>query len=262
MADWAIDYLQFHQPTNWRRTVASHMHFGKESYKELLKNGRIFSAIYKFFQMLFYRGFRAWSSTVQLHTYQDMPFEEQRALKEKALSGNGRYVYVEAYYLFYGELDLSGISFNKDIMARFDDFRKKTGPYDAMHIRRTDNVAAIEKSPTQLFYDKIEEIVHGEAGTNQSRTTTDAFGEANNKIYIATDDANILKDIIAKYPSNICSEANTAASRTSSEGMRFALYEMLILSGAETLYASYGSTFTVIANAIGGNSMVTLTRQN
>lgn len=227
-------------------TKVKTMHFGKESYKELLKKGRLLSMAHKFFQMLFYKIFRAWSSTFQLEAYQDMPLEEQMALKDKVLGSKGRFVYIEAYYLFYGELDLSGISFNKEIMARFDNFREKTGPYDAMHIRRTDNVQAIKNSPTKLFYDKTEEILK----VDNAR-----------KIYIATDDAGILNDLKMRYPDNICSEASTAASRTSSEGMQFGLYEMLILSGAETLYASFGSTFTVIANAIGGNRMETLTQK-
>lgn len=216
------------------------MHFGKESYKELLKKGKFFSVLYKFFQMLAYRGFRMWSKKVQLPIYQDMPSEEKRVLKQKTIDSKGRYIYIEAYYEFYGELDLGSIIFNSEIVRKYKAFKERMGNYDAMHIRRTDNVAAIRKSPTKLFYDKIEEL-----------------GEQN--IYIATDDIDILEDLKSKYPDRIYSEASTAVSRSTSEGIKFALYEMLILSGAETLYASYGSTFTKIANAIGNNRMETLT---
>ena len=238
-------------------TIVKTMHFGKESYKELLKKGKVVGIFYKFFQMLFYKLFRLWSSRVQLPLYQDMSIEEKTELKDKVLNSKGRFVYIEAYYSFYGELDLSGISFNKEITKKFEDFKAVTGPYDAMHIRRTDNVEAIEKSPTGLFYDKIKEIVATDIGAGKA-VIGEGGKNAGRKIYIATDDAGILNDLKAKYSGNIVSEANTAVSRTSAEGMRFALYEMLILSGAETLYASYGSTFTVIANAIGNNRMETM----
>lgn len=136
-------------------TKVKTIHFGKESYKGLLKKGRFGAILYKFFQMFFYRIFRAWSSKVQLPTYQDMPLEESNALKDKALFGNGRYVYVEAYYQFYGELDLSGISFNKEIVDKYEDFKRKIGLYDAMHIRRTDNVEAIKKVQRSCFMTRL-----------------------------------------------------------------------------------------------------------
>ena len=127
-----------------------------------------------------------------------------------------------------------------------------------MHIRRTDNVVAIEKSPTKLFYDKIDELISANADASGTVDNNLGSGIAKRKIYIATDDHDILEDLKNRYPETIVSEASAVASRTSSEGMQFALYEMLILSGADTLYASYGSTFTVIANAIGGNRLAVL----
>ena len=67
-----------------------------------------------------------------------------------------------------------------------------------------------------------------------------------------------MADLKKRYPQNILSENAGKVSRTSNEGMKFALYEMLILAGADTIYASYGSTFTVVANAIGQNEMIVL----
>ena len=221
------------------------IHFGKESYKTLLKEMRVGSALNKFWQGFFYKLFRIWAAGFQIPMHQDMTVEEQKAISDYVLNSRKDKLYIEAYYIFYGALDLLSVSFNADIMQRVVDYKAAVGNYDAMHIRRTDNVAAIENSPTELFYRKIEEIIHA---------------DSNHSIYIATDDLSILKDLKRKYPKNIISEANVAASRTSSEGMKFALYEMLILAGADTLYASYGSTFTIIANAIGGNKMITLSK--
>ena len=236
------------------------LHFGKESYKELIKRCNLGGILHKFFQMLFYKVFRRWSSIVQLETYQDMPIEEKQSLKNVVLCSKSKYVYIEAYYSFYGELDLSGVSFNKDVVRKYEEYKGKLGTYDAMHIRRTDNVVAIEKSPTKLFYDKIDELINKDTDTSGTVYNNPGSGISKKKIYIATDDSDILVDLKNRYPENIVSEANSGVSRTSSEGMQFALYEMLILSGADTLYASYGSTFTVIAHVISGNRLEVLSK--
>jgi hypothetical protein len=110
-----------------------------------------------------------------------------------------------------------------------------------MHIRRTDNEIAIKNSPTELFYENVARIVNDKPDT---------------KIYIATDDLDILDDMKKKWPDNIIYTKVDSISRRSTEGIKFALYEMLILAGARTIYASYGSTFSQIANLIGGNEMI------
>lgn len=219
------------------------MHFGKESYKFLLKRRKIGSVVYKYAQGIIYKAFRAWTKLIQIPTRQGMCLDEQKMLKKYVLEMSRNTVYIEAYYSFYGEIDLTQIAFESEIVKKVMAYRAIVGSYDAMHIRRTDNAMAIENSPTELFYQKIEELV---------------AKNVNHKIYIATDDENILYDLKEKYPQNILSEAMCETSRTSSVGMKFALFEMLILAGAETLYASFGSTFTIIANAVGGNEMVVL----
>ena len=219
------------------------LHFGKESYKDLFKRGRILSILYKIFHGIFYKIFREWAKGFQLPIYQDMPTEEQMALKDWVLNCGHKKVYIEGYYTFYGNLDLSDVKFNKELVRKAESFKCNVGAYDAMHIRRTDNAVAIKNSPTELFYQKIEDLL----GIDSNR-----------RIYIATDDKSILDDLKKRYSGNIISAAKEASSRSDSEGMKFALYEMLILAGADTIYASYGSTFTVIANVISGNKMITL----
>ena len=172
-----------------------------------------------------------------------MPVEKQKALKSVIYNSQTEKVYIEGYYQFYGELDLSSVSFNKDIVDRVNEYKHTNGQYDAMHIRRTDNVDAIKQSPTELFYRKIDELVQR---------------DSEHRIYLATDDAGIQADLMSKYPANILPKENGPVSRLSVEGMKFALYEMLILAGADTIYASFGSTFTIIANAIGRNEMIVL----
>lgn len=218
------------------------IHFGKESYKNLIKSGRLLSAIRKFIHQKSYDFFRIVVRRIQLPTAEGHNTPDNwEELKKRAIDPNTNKMYIEAYYSFYGDISCEGFRFNKDIESRIAEFKDKNGNYVAMHIRRTDNEIAIKNSPTELFYEKIAEIIGIEHDA---------------KIYIATDDLAILNDLIAKWPDNIIYTKVDSISRRSTEGIQFALYEMLILAGARTIYASYGSTFSQIANLIGGNEMI------
>ncbi len=219
------------------------LRFINESYKTMLTNGNIPGILVKMIQRGCYYLFKAVTGGMQLEANSVHSPEEEQQLKKKALEHKGRYIYIDSYNRFYGGVDLSRIRFNDEIVRRVESYKKSLGEYDAMHIRRTDNVEAIKNSPTELFYNKIEEIV---------KENKDA------RIYLATDDQNILMDLKKKYPDNIVSEASGAVSRRTAEGIQFALYEMLILAGAKTLYASFFSTFSLIANCIGKNEMIVL----
>ncbi len=220
------------------------IHFGKESYKSLLSRGKVFSSLRKAIHFGCYTVFRKHIKRAELRLEQGKNSDsDYRKLKEKVDNWPQKKIYIEAYYSFYGDNSSEGIRFNPEIERRVEDYMKTLGSYVAMHIRRTDNVEAIKNSPTELFYEKIMELVEH---------------DPDKKIYIATDDKDILEDLKRRFPHNIFSEAMASADRRSKEGMQFALYEMLILAGAETLYASYGSTYTMIANIIGKNEMITL----
>ncbi len=217
--------------------------FINDSYKAMFLKGKIISCIRKAIQRGKYKMFKLKTKADQFEANTIKTTAQQQELKDKVLSHKGKYVFIESYNKFYGDVDLSKIEFNKEITEKVAAFKEKMGEYDAMHIRRTDNVEAIKNSPTELFYDKISQLLKDSPKA---------------KIYIATDDSGILEDLKNRYPDNIVSEATGAVSRRNAEGIRFALYEMLILAGAKTLYASFFSTFSQIANCIGGNDMVVL----
>lgn len=217
------------------------LRFINESYKTMVMQGRIISVIKKALQRGSFKLYKIANIRNQFEADTIKTKEQQEELKRKVLAHKGKTVFIESYNQFYGDVDLSPVIFSEAITSKVDDYKKKLGTYDAMHIRRTDNVEAIKNSPTELFYEKIEELI---------REKADA------KIYIATDDAAILDDLRKKYPEHIFSEATKSVSRRTTEGIQFAVYEMLILAGAKTLYASFFSTFSLIANCIGGNEMI------
>ncbi|WP_026520230.1 hypothetical protein [Butyrivibrio sp. FCS006] len=227
-------------PFNFR---VKNLKFINESYMTMLKHGQIIKAVWKACQRGAFAVYKLCVKSYQFEANSIKSDEEQAQLKKKILEHNGKRVFIESYNKFYGEVDLSLVEFNTEVVQKVSEYKESLGEYDAMHIRRTDNAEAIKNSPTELFYNKIAEIV---------KEKNDA------RIYLATDDSGILKDLKEKYPDNIFSEASGAVSRRTAEGIRFALYEMLILAGARTLYGSYFSTFSLIANCIGKNEMVVL----
>ena len=220
------------------------IHFGKESYKDLIKSGKVLSALKKFFHQKIYALFRKTVKRIQLPTQEGHNVPEYWIdLKKYVESAKSKRIYIEAYYSFYGDISCEGFIFNKDIERGIREFKEKNGNYVAMHIRRTDNEIAIKNSPTELFYKKAKEIV---------------ALDCKKKIYVATDDLGILEDMKKRWPENIIYSKTNEISRCSSEGIRFALYEMLILAGAETIYASFSSTFSQVANVIGHNEISVL----
>lgn len=224
------------------------IHFGKESYKTLLSSGKIFVVFRKFFHQFFYDLFRKYARRIQLDIQEGHNnSSDWNNIRHQVEKSKSKLLYIEGYFSFYGDVSCKGFSFNKKINEELDEFLKKSGEYDAMHIRRTDNVMAIKNSPTELFFEKASQII---------------ASDPDRKIYVATDDLAILQDMRSKWPDNIIFSPAESISRNSRRGIQFALYEMLILSRAETIFASFGSTFSQIANLIGGNKMEVLVEKN
>lgn len=104
-----------------------------------------------------------------------------------------------------------------------------------MHIRRTDNKKAIEKSPLHLYENKISEIV-----ANNSKT----------KIFLATDDNSVEEQLLSKFPDNIL-KYNKTYGRDSFKGIQDAIVEMYLLSHTSKIYGSFYSSFSEVAAKIG-----------
>ena len=221
--------------------------FINESYKLMLRRFKLGLVVVKAFQRGLYKLYKLLTRKMHLDANSVKTKEDQEQFRNKVQTFKGKNVFIESYNQFYGEVDLSMLEFNKEIVDKVTKFKKNVGAYDAMHIRRTDNDVAIKNSPTELFYEKMKKLV-------------EADPEA--QVYLATDDQGILEDMRNKYPANVLSEASSAVSRRTKEGIQFALYEMLILAGARNLYASYFSTFSSVASYIGGNNIIVLKTNN
>lgn len=105
-----------------------------------------------------------------------------------------------------------------------------------IHIRRTDNIASITHSPTELFIERMkEEIVKN----NQCR------------FYLATDSEEEKKRLKSIFGQRIITSPR-AADRNSIMGMQDALAELYILSHTQQIIGSMQSSYSETAAQISG----------
>lgn len=144
-------------------------------------------------------------------------------------------VYIMSCYSFYKESKENYYSFFRPLPELQDKIDKIAQTFPpgiiGIHIRRTDHVSAIEKSPTELFIRKMKE-------------------ESNASFYLATDSLvekqrieSLFKDRIYYY--------NCSVKRNSEEGIKDALVDFYLLSKTSKIYGSYGSSFSEIAAKVG-----------
>ena len=152
---------------------------------------------------------------------------------------NGGRVFVESYYDFGNfkkEMSKNFIP-KRDILSSVDEFVKSNFSSNTIgvHIRRTDNVMSIKRSPLSLFCDAMHREIELCDDT---------------KFYVATDDVATkckLKEIFGDRILSIDTDCN----RNSLKGMKEAVKEMWILSRTSKIYGSFYSSFSEVASQIG-----------
>lgn len=105
-----------------------------------------------------------------------------------------------------------------------------------IHIRRTDHVISIQKSPTSLFIDKIKEETDQHADT---------------KVFLATDSNDVKQELKSVFGSRIVTP-DAEARRDGVEGIRGGVVDMYTLAATQKIYGSQGSTFSKMASRLGG----------
>ena len=111
-----------------------------------------------------------------------------------------------------------------------------SAPVVGVHIRRTDNVQSIKRSPVELFISKMH-------------TFNDSC------FYLATDSEQMKQTLKNEFPGRVaCSDRE--ASRNTVEGMRDALCDMLVLSHTNYFLGSYYSSFSDIVLELNGKGEI------
>lgn len=101
-----------------------------------------------------------------------------------------------------------------------------------VHIRRTDNMPAIDKSSTAHFIEQMQ---------------TELDQNPDTKFFVATDDIHEEESLRKAFPQAILSNQNKTLSRDSVDGMIDALVDLMCLSETKKIYGSFWSSFTDIA---------------
>ena len=114
-----------------------------------------------------------------------------------------------------------------------------------MHIRRTDNMESIEKSPTQFFID---------AGRKELESYADL------KIFLATDSEDVKREMREEFGNRIIT-AGEEAFRGNVDGIRGGLADMYTLARTQCIYGSAGSSFSEMASYIGGKPLIRTSNQ-
>lgn len=147
-------------------------------------------------------------------------------------------VYLVHCSLFYDHFILDNLQLEDTIQ---DKVNKVTSYFInrfviGIHIRRTDNISAIKKSPLELFFIAMDREI-----------------ERNPEVYfyLATDSCEEKCKLINRYDKRIITSSNTL-QRDTQDGIVNALVEMYALSRTEKIYGSASSTFSVLAAKLSG----------
>ncbi len=125
--------------------------------------------------------------------------------------------------------------------------RNYTDKMVGVHIRRTDNRWAIEKSPLSSFETKMDEEL---AADNTVR------------FYVATDDKMVKDALCERYHQHILTSQGDLQRWGNKEGIWQALAEMYALSRTKKIYGSYYSSFSEMAARLGNIELQIVKNKN
>lgn len=158
----------------------------------------------------------------------------------EAWARQGGDVYMASYtafqkydYAWIGRLFVPVDEIVREVECRCHDFSKDM---IGVHIRRTDHVDSIQKSPIELFYQKLDKDI-----SENSRTG----------IYLATDSEEVKRAMKERYGERIRT-SDKQADRSSTEGIRDGIADMYTLARTQKIYGSFQSSFSEMASQIGG----------
>jgi len=153
----------------------------------------------------------------------------------RALS-NGPLV-IESYAQFYPVKN--ALSVFTPITALQDRIDRRVEGFDAhtigVHIRRTDNIKSIQRSPDRLFIERMHQEIAREPGVT---------------FYLATDSMEVKTMLKNEFGDRIITTP-LKASRTTVEGVQEAVVELYTLAATSKILGSHWSSYSSSAGQIG-----------
>jgi hypothetical protein len=156
------------------------------------------------------------------------------------------------------------LKFTKDFLKMYNDFKAKyniPAEYKAAHLRATDRKLSITNIHG-ISKEESKNILHG----NDTMIKIDRFIHYKGELptYIASDNTELLVDIIKKYPSvinthpeerrdkcngkRVCHSLHHPRGRTDPNNLKEAIIDLLILANAKILMATEGGYSVLAAN--------------
>ncbi len=114
-----------------------------------------------------------------------------------------------------------------------------TGRIVGVHIRRGDNEASIQVSPTEAFIERMQREMDRDPEV---------------RFFLATDDRATERVVADRFPGRV-STRGKELSRTQAAGVRDALVDLLVLSKCPLILGSYWSSFSQTAAELGGGKL-------
>jgi hypothetical protein len=142
-------------------------------------------------------------------------------------------------FYFNREILISRLRPAPDILKRIDEFFINEDEFIGVHIRRTDNVASIEKSPLSEFVKRIENEIEKNPSV---------------KFYISTDTMEVIEELSNRFGKKII-YIQKNLSRNSAQGIKDAFFDIGVLSRCKKILGSYWSSFSYIASQYGNNPL-------
>ncbi len=152
---------------------------------------------------------------------------------ESLLTGK-KNIFLATCYQFYSFPDFNNFNLTDKLQFQIDRIHLPNKCI-GIHIRRTDHSDIINESPIQVYISKIEEELKKESSS---------------KFFLATDDPEVKKYLLQKYPSQIISK-EIPLNRNTETGIHSAIIDIYCLAKCLKIIYNPKSSFAVMAEKIG-----------
>lgn len=169
------------------------------------------------------------------------PSEFETMVMDKRKNANELKVYIYKENCFcldcwngnYGEIFRP----KSDIQERINQITTGgNGHIVGLHVRRIDNLRAIQNSPIERYYQIIEDEMKRDSQV---------------QFYLATDSEAVKEDLRTRYGSRIIT-IPLCLKRSSLRGMKDAVVDLYCLASTSRIYGSSASTYSLLAGRIYG----------
>ena len=205
----------------------------KESGYRPFREGRIFNLYFKFKAVPFTKSYNPETSR---GLYEKADLHELRDKKS---------IFIASFHQFYpSRNNLQLLEPLEEIYETIKHITDRFGDNTVgIHIRRTDNIASIKHSPTNLFIQRIDDEIEKNPDT---------------LVFLATDSKDDRSKLVEQYGERILTYSRNQNERDSVKGIQDALVDMYCLSKSTKIFGSYYSSFSETAARLSGIELITL----